>query len=110
MKKILNKDFREETLEYLLEAGVPETDAKELIKGKYKETLREVVVQHLIDIANTISTKQYDVVKEFISFSPAGDGYGCDNYFIDFSKVCECKDIGQVMNELLEGKDEFYIR
>ena len=85
MKKILNKDFRE-------------------------EALREVVAQHLIDIANTISTKQYDVVKEFISFSPAGDGYGCDNYFIDFSKVCECKDIGQVMNELLEGKDEFYIR
>lgn len=106
MKKILNKDFRKETLEYLIEAGVPETDAKELIKNKYKETLREVVVQHLIDIANTISTKQYDVVKEFISFSPAGDECGCDNYFIDFSKVCGCKDIGQVMNELLEGKEQ----
>lgn len=32
MKKIFNKDFREEALEYLIEAGVQETDAKELIK------------------------------------------------------------------------------
>ena len=39
------------------------------------------IIKQVIDI---IVEERYDDIEELCSWSPAGDGYGCDNYYINF--------------------------
>ena len=108
-KNILNRDFRRDFIELLLDAGFNDKEANKLVSSKYKEKLKEEVVKRLKEVTSLIEKEEYDKVKECLAFSPSGDGYGCDNHYIDFSYLFSANDgsgneyindLGDVINEL----------
>lgn len=111
-KNILNKDFRRDFIELLLDAGFNDEEANKLVSSKYKEKLKIEVVKRLKEVTSLIEKEEYDKVKEYyLAFSPSGDGYGCDNNYIDFSYLFPAddeygnryiNDLGDVINELSE--------
>lgn len=80
----MDKIFDKEVQEYLKSSGVSK---KEINKIKFNK-LKEFAVNRLKTIANLIEQDKFDEIKPFTQSSPSGDGYGCDNDFIDFSEVC----------------------
>src|SRR5690554_1275717 len=65
---------------------------KDIIVRYYsKEEIHDIVRDRIIDklkgIIQDIENGEYQKVMEDLSESPAGDGYGRDNYYIDFSHV-----------------------
>lgn len=70
---------------------------------KQHDTLKEFTIGKLKRIGELIANEEYDKVKNMLAFSPAGDGYGCDNYYINLSfKENERMDIGDII-DLLEN-------
>lgn len=61
-----------------------ETSPEDLAELQYNE-----LKNHTIGILEQVKKQLYDddfeQVKNNLVYSPAGDGYGSDNYFIDFS-------------------------
>ena len=107
-KNILHKDFRRDFIELLLDAGFNDEEANKLVSSKYKEKLKIEVVKRLKEVTSLIEKEEYDKVKECLAFSPSGDGYGCNNNYIDFSYlfpadehgISYIEDLGDVINEL----------
>lgn len=110
-KNILHKDFRRDFIELLLDAGFNYVEANKLVSNKYKEKLKGEVVKRLKEVTSLIEKEEFGKVKECLAFSPSGDGYGRDNYYIDFSYLFpsddeygnRCiNDLGDIVNELSE--------
>lgn len=108
-KNILSRQFREDSVELLLDAGFSYKEANDLIEKKYKEKLKEEALNILKKIFKLIKDNKFDEAEEMLKFSPAGDGYGCNNMYIDFSlldpdeRAFNCKeivDIGSVIERL----------
>ena len=57
----------------------PETLAKEQYKALKQHTL-----ETLNEVVQLIKSENYDKIGEYVSFSRSGDGYGDDNYYIEF--------------------------
>lgn len=57
----------------------------ENIKQKQHDALKGFVVNRLKEITEIIENEEYDKVNPYLNHSPAGDGYGTDKDFIDFS-------------------------
>lgn len=91
-KNILNKNFRRDFIELLLDAGFNDEEANKLVSSKYKEKLKEEVVKRLKEVTSLIEKEEYDKVKECLAFSPSGDGYGFENNYIDFSYLFPADD------------------
>ena len=71
--------------------------------------LKEFSVKRLKMVVNLIEQDKFDEIKPFTQSSPSGDGYGCDNDFIDFSEVCghNSLDIIELCSELKILKSQF---
>lgn len=56
--------------------------------GKLKTKQFEAVKQHVLnkikEVESHIINDDFSKVLGMLAFSPAGDGYGCDNYFVNF--------------------------
>lgn len=83
MEAILSKKFRNEMLEMLTEAKVENPD--KIVNTHYKKAIKKETIQHLKDIIKLIENDKYDSIFNLLAFSPAGDGYGLTNYYIDFA-------------------------
>lgn len=94
----MEKIFEKEVQEYLRTSGVSE---KEINKIKFTK-LKEFAVKRLQNIANLIENDKFEEIPKFTAFSPAGDGMGCDNNYIDFSEIAgyASLDILELSNEL----------
>lgn len=62
------------------------TDTHTLRTLQYNK-LREFVVQRLHLLAARVEDKEYNLALSMLAFSPAGDGMGSDNHYLDFSDV-----------------------
>lgn len=71
-----------------------------IINKRYKEALKKAVVERLNAVAKAIKEDNLEGIIPFIEYSPAGDGYGCDNRYISFKDITDCEDIGDVINAL----------
>lgn len=71
----------------------------ERLAQQQEDALREHVVEKLRHIANLIKGGHYDKVEQMLAFSSAGDDFGNENYYIDFSET-GLDDIGGVVNKL----------
>jgi hypothetical protein len=85
---IMEKIFDVEVERYLLDTGVSQ---KEIDKIKFNK-LKELTVEKLFTIINLINDNKFDKVSKECSFSPAGDGYGLDNHFINFGETVSQED------------------
>lgn len=98
MEKIFDKDFRDALEKGLIEAGIEKSEANRIIKENYQRQLKKVAIKRLEDIIECLRWDNYNSIP--IQESPSGDGYGQDNYYIDFSDITDCEDIGDIINKL----------
>lgn len=77
-----------------------ETNPNDLAE-KQETALREYAIEKLKKIADLLKWRKYDEVAEMLEVSPAGDGMGYENSYIDFSET-GLDDIGQVVEKLKE--------
>lgn len=71
----------------LLEAlGLLNKQTRIALAIKHKGNLKNHVIERLKLVQNLISEEKNHTLKDMLSFSPAGDEYGYDNYFIDFAE------------------------
>lgn len=108
MEKIFDSDFRKELYNSLITAGIAEREALKIVDNSYTSKLISTVVFRLRNVADALEKKDFDVVKNYLCHSPAGDDMGCDNTYIHFDDVCgnEVTDIGDVLYKLT-GKHPF---
>lgn len=102
MEKIFDSDFRATLIDSLKEAGIDEEKASSIVNKKYetalkKAVLRKAVVNRLKYIATLIEEDKCEEVLKFVSYSPAEDDMGCENYYLNFSDICDRTDIGDVL-------------
>lgn len=98
IEKIFDKDFRDALENGLIEAGIEKSEANRIIKENYQRQLKKVAIKRLEDIIECLRWDNYNSIP--IQESPSGDGYGQDNYYIDFSDITDCEDIGDIINKL----------
>ncbi len=98
MEKIFDKDFRDALENGLIEAGIEKSEANKIIKKNYQMRLKEVVIKRLEDIIECLRWENYNSIP--VAESPSGDGYGQDNFYIDFSDITDCDDIGDIISKL----------
>lgn len=80
-------------------------DIKNLADKKY-EVLKEHAINKLKEIIIFLENDELQYVANLLSFSPAGDDMGCDNYFIDFSyNTTEMMDLADILYKLAELKN-----
>lgn len=70
----------------------------ESLATNQRNLLREAVVTRLRQVATSISKGDYDKVRDELSVSLAGDGYGCDNHYIDFDDLGGGEDLSDVLD------------
>lgn len=80
------------------------------LRQRQADALKQHVIEKLEKVINLMKLGQLDKVKEETAFSPAGDGWGVDNYFINFGiselgEKWEYLDIVEICNKIqaLEG-------
>lgn len=74
-------------------------DIDNLIETQH-EGLKRYVVNRLKEITELIHLEMYDKVDNKLDYSPSGDGYGCDNNYINFNYDGCNRDISEVLSEL----------
>ncbi len=102
MEKIFDYDFRNEIFLCLRESGIKDKEIRGIIRKRYKESLKDEVVERLNTVIKAIKEDNLEEIIPFIGDSPSGDGYGCDNRYISFKDVTNCEDIGDVIDALME--------
>ena len=60
------------------------------------ESLKQHTLDTLNKVVQLIKNEKYDKIAEYVSFSSSGDGYGNENYYIDFY----CGDIAETTERL----------
>lgn len=85
----MEKIFDPEVENYLINAGV---SLKEINKIKY-ESLKLYIIDVLKRVIDIVDKENFDLLKEYIFESPAGDGYGLDNNCIEFGGIMGKNDI-----------------
>ena len=99
--------FKKETIELLNETFGVSMD--EIHRIQYK-TLHDGVIARLSEVLGLIKRSEYSKVIELTQNSPAGDGYGRDNKFIDFSHIYDpydenALDIAEACEKLMDLKN-----
>lgn len=100
MEKIFDKDFRNELFRCLKESGMEDKEVSRIINKRYKEALKNAVIERLNVVVKAIKENNLEEIIPFIGDSPSGDGYGCDNRYISFEDISDCEDIGEVIDAL----------
>lgn len=100
MEKIFDKDFRNELFRCLKECGMEDKEVSRIINKRYKEALKNAVIERLNVVVKAIKENNLEEIIPFIGDSPSGDGYGCDNRYISFEDITDCEDIGEVIDAL----------
>lgn len=100
MEKILDLDFKNALIDTLKEAGILDKVAHDIVEKRYKAALKKAAIERLKQVTHLIIEDKYDEAAKFIDDSPAGDGYGSDNSYINFRDITPCEDIGDIIYHL----------
>ena len=76
----------------------------ENLKEKQYEFLKEHTLNILEVIIDDLKNNKFDDIKNKMKFSPAGDGYGSDNFYINFSYNETSMDLLDIIDEMEELK------
>lgn len=100
MEKIFDSCFRDELISKMKQAGLKDEEVLRIVNGRYKDAIKEAAINRLKEVIRLITEDKYSELSELIEYSPAGDGQGCDNYYISFADVTAFQDIGDIMMKL----------
>ena len=79
-------------------------DISELQKAKYNAVKKEAILT-LQSIILLLEKNDIKSIFDKLHYSPSGDGYGSDNYYIGFDTIGAEYDISQVVEVLLSLKE-----
>lgn len=79
----MEKIFDEDVQKYLKESGVSDLEIERI---KYA-TLRKESLRILKEVYSLIEEERYNQIENYVKYSPSGDGYGCENDYIDFGSI-----------------------
>lgn len=79
----MEKIFDKEVESYLMESGVCKL---EIAKIKYNK-LKYKSIEILENVIDLIKNDDLTKISKYVAYSPAGDGYGCENNYIDFGHI-----------------------
>lgn len=79
--------------------NILDVDIYNLQEEQLKE-LKRHTVEVLHKIAVAVEKEDFKAIKDNMQFSPAGDGYGDENHFIDFSWSGPTMDIGEIVEKM----------
>lgn len=82
---------------------IMEIDIDNLVR-KQHEAVKNHVIGILQEIINLVKEEKYEEIQDKLIYSPAGDGYGEDNHYINFSYRNGEKDIKEILEELKKLK------
>lgn len=74
------------------------------LKAKQYEFLKGHTLNILEGIIDDLKNDKFDDIRKKMKFSPAGDGYGSDNYYINFSYNETSMDLLDIINKMEEFK------
>lgn len=92
----MEKIFDESVVEYLKSTGVSEN---EIQKIKF-DSLKKYSIDTLVEIISLIKKNKFEEIDKHTTVSPAGDGHGCYDHFINFGEVTGDYSIN--INELIK--------
>jgi hypothetical protein len=99
----MDKIFDKEVIKYLNELGMAPKDIATLQHKK----LKDYAVSKLRQVADLLEAEMFDDIRGYLANSPAGDGYGSDNEYINFGGLHDTDmDIGELMTTLKMLKKE----
>lgn len=76
----------------------------ENLKEKQYEFLKGHTLNILEGIIDDLKNDKFDDIKKKMKFSPAGDGYGSDNFYINFSYNETSMDLLDIIDAMEELK------
>lgn len=76
----------------------------ENLKEKQYEFLKEHTLNILEGIIDNLKNDKFNDIRKKMEFSPTGDGYGSDNYYINFSYNETSMDLFDIINKMEELK------
>lgn len=103
MGNILLKSFRYELETILKESGFKEEKAHKIVVERYNNEIRKGAIEILEKALFLLKEGKLKDLSDMTKYSPSGDGYGCDNVYIDFSSLSpegEIEDIGDIIEIL----------
>ena len=74
------------------------------LKEKQYEFLKEHTLNILEGIIDDLKNDKFDDIRKKMAFSAAGDGYGDENYYINFSYNETFMDLFDIVNKIEELK------
>lgn len=80
-------------------------DIKTLSNAQY-EALKKHTIERLNKVINLLNEDKLQKIAYLLKFSDSGDGWGSENYFIDFSyNDNECMDLGEILLKMAKLKN-----
>ena len=70
-----------------MEAGFKAKKVEKIVSGRYRTAVKEGAIEILEKVTALLKEERFDEIEGMLADSPAGDGYGCDNSYIDFSSL-----------------------
>lgn len=101
MKTILDDECRGMLLRELKELGFK--NANTIVEEKYKSAVYEEALKIMKNFVEHFEQKRYKEAYDMLEFSPAGDGWGTDNYYLSFKNLGKnFEDINDVIDFLMK--------
>lgn len=69
----------------MMDGGFGIDMAQKIVDSRRRVAVKEGAIAILGKVIKLLRQERFEELKEMLAFSPAGDGYGCDNEYIDFS-------------------------
>lgn len=93
--QIYDRVFRQELIAALIEGGFKEKKAIKIVSERHRAAVKEGAIEILEKLTALLKEDRFDEIAGMLAFSPAGDGYGCDNNYIDFSSLDQSEYLNQ---------------
>lgn len=108
----MNEEFVSSLRKMLIDAGVSKNKVEKLIAKQKYEYVKQASLKIIDKIREHIKSDELDEAEEMLENSPAGDGYGCNNDYLNFisvfnndeDKLCQA-DIGYIIYTMKILKD-----
>ena len=86
-RQIFDYIVRQELIAALIEGGFKPKKAGKIVSERHRAAVKEGAIEILEKVTALLKEDRFDEIAGMLASSPSGDGYGCDNDYIDFSSL-----------------------
>ena len=78
---------------------------KQIIKDAYWKRIKKLCKERLEQVLKYLEKNDYKAISEMLDYSPAGDGYGCDNSIISIGEDINGKHLKNSVGDIIGVAD-----